>query len=60
MTEWNIVCPDGKTRRPPYEVEKVAQQDAAWFSKGNDFCVDPYLGGQTDCPGGTHKVEGAK
>lgn len=59
MTEYKVICPDGKVRRPAYEDEEDAQEDAGWFSGGDGKCLDPYLGEAVDCPGGKHRVEKA-
>ena len=56
MSEWSIVCPDGKVRRPPYEVKQEAVDDAAWMSD-EGMCLDPFLGEETDCPGGPHTIK---
>jgi hypothetical protein len=60
MIEWQLVCPDGKVRRPNYPVEKEAQGDALWMSVKSGRCLDPFAGEKNGCPGGSHKVVDVK
>lgn len=60
MTEWQLVCPDGKVRRPNYPVLKEAQSDALWMSEKPDRCLDPFAGGSNGCPGGAHHAVDVK
>lgn len=60
MIEWQLVCPDGKIRRPNYPVEKEAQSDAQWMSEKPGRCLDPFTGTENGCHEGIHKAVSVK
>lgn len=55
---WEIVCPDGRVRYPPYHNEGDARCDAAECTEGG--CRRAVLGrlarAQSPCPEGQHDV----
>lgn len=60
IVEWQLVCPDGRVRRPNYPVQKEAVTDAVWMSEKPDRCLDPFALAPNGCPGGIHEAVDVK
>ena len=60
---WEVVCPDGRVRHPPYHNHGDAEADAAIYTRvgciGRSKRPSRLAARQPPCPEGAHTVEAA-